>query len=985
MSAVAHRPARLRRDKARAGAGETTQRASRIKSNNYVAWSLVTAAIVTFAGVVAMPSAALAAAPTLTSPCFTSANKSEPLGVYTVPASGVSSVRVVLHGQRGEDRGSSKGGVGSKLVAELAVTPGQELVLGTLSGASGGTGAPKVNDELLAGDSGGRGGAAQFVSTLGADGCQHVLALAGGGGGAGAGGGGGNADAGAGATGGANGGNNNQSDAGGGGGATATAGGRGGAAGSSTFGYCSDGNAGAWGGLWSNGRGGDAAGTGSVNPCYNPRDGGGGGGAGYYYGGGGGSPYALGSAAGGGGGSTYVDPSVQKISLAASTAFPTPIAAPVYDTATAIGSTPNPSYAGKTVTINTHTTVLGTGQPVRLGEVTIRNGGTVLATLPLDANGRTSMTTTDLPVGVGALSATFSSVEDPSIAYRASATAGSIAQTVHPCAPAPTIVNQPVSTASTTGTTNTLRATVSVSPLFEGVPTMKWQTSEDNGSTWADAAGTSTVSTSGMPDGSAAASFAYPVSGGPRVLKYRAIATTCGGSTTSNAASLTVRAIDFDLTGLTKTFGAAPFDVSGYAARSNVPVGFSSKTPATCSVDDSNQSDEIAPRVVTVLAAGTCTLAANEFGDPGFTPAPEVQRSFTTAKKPLTVTAVANPLTQPQGTTSAPTIACNAGFVGTDTYVTAPVGVWGIYDGRHFGDGTTSGRFIPNTLTNLGAVRESSYITHCSGGNPGSNYTISKYVDGTFRITAPVVVVDTTAPVVTVPADMTVEATGPTGAQPTFAATAVDAVDGSTATTCNPASGSTFALGTATVTCSSTDKAGNTGTDSFTVTVQDKTAPVVTVPASMTVEASGPTGATATFTVTATDAVDGSTGATCTPASGSTFAIGTTTVTCSQKDAAGNTGSARFTVTVKGAGTQLTDLQAKVQSLPIDPTTRKNLQSILQTAQTALGKGDVRATCDKLTSFVSQVQALSGKKITTPAADGLLADARRIKAVLGCP
>ncbi len=1216
MSAVPNQRAALRHDKARAGT---------------LAWSLVAATIVTFAGVVATPNAALAAAPTFTSPCFTSVNKSEPLGVYTVPASGVSSVRLVLHGQRGEDRGLSKGGVGSRLVAELAVTPGQALVLGTLSGASGGAGAPKVNDALLAGDSGGRGGAAQFVSTLGADGCQHVLALAGGGGGAGAGGGGGNAEAGTAATGGANGGNNNQSDAGGGGGATATSGGSGGAAGSSTFGYCSDGNAGSWGGLWSNGRGGDAAGTGSVNPCYNPRDGGGGGGAGYHYGGGGGSPYALGAAAGGGGGSTYVDPSVQKISLAASNAFPTPIAAPVYDTATAIGSTPNPSYAGKTVTINTHTTVLGTGQPVRLGEVTIRNGSTVLATLPLDANGRTTMTTTDLPVGDGALSATFISVEDPSIAYRASATAGSIARKVHPCAPAPTIVNQPATTAATTGTTNTLRATVSVSPLFEGIPTMKWQTSEDNGSTWADAVGTSTVSTSGMPEGTAATTFAYPVSGGPRVLKYRAIAATCGGSTTSNAASLTVRAIDFDLTGLTKTFGAAPFDVSGYAARSNVPVGFSSKTPATCSVDDTDPSGEIAPSVVTVLAAGTCTLAANEFGDPGFTPAPEVQRSFTTAKKPLTVTAVANPLTQPQGTTSTPTIACNApGFVGTDTHVTAPIGVWGIYDGRRDGDGNTSGRFIANNTTNLGTVPEgTSYITHCSGGNPGSNYAISKYVDGTFKITAPVVATDTTAPVVTVPAAMTREASSASGAAVTFEATAQDAVNGATTVTCNPASGSTFALGATTVTCISTDAAGNTGTASFTVTVLDTVAPVVTVPADTSVEAtsadgadfsfeataqdavngattvtcnrtSGSTfalgeskvtcssadqagnegensftvtvvdtrspvvsvpedivaeatsaaGAVATFTASATDAVDGPSVATCAPASGttyaistttvtcsvtdvagnigtatftvavtdttdpdtalnsalpgdptkqtganfdfsgtdlvgvasfeckldsatfapcesplsysglaqgshtfevrardaagnvdkapasatwtvdttapvvavanvtvdatspagatvpftatatdtnpanpvvacapaagSTFAIGTTTVTCSATDAAGNIGTATFTVTVTTASTQLTNLQAKVQSVQADPTTRKNLQRILYTAQEAVDKGDTLAACDKLTSFVSQVTALSGKKIATPIANGLLIDARRIMAVLRC-
>ena len=100
---------------------------------------------------------------------------------------------------------------------------------------------------------------------------------------------------------------------------------------------------------------------------------------------------------------------------------------------------------------------------------------------------------------------------------------------------------------------------------------------------------------------------------------------------------------------------------------------------------------------------------------------------------------------------------------------------------------------------------------------------------------------------------------------------------------------------------------------------------------------------------------------------------------------AGNTGSASFTVTVQSASAQLTDLQATVESLPLEPTTRKNLQSILQNAQAAAGKGNIPAACDKLTSFVSQVtQALSGKKIATPTADGLRSDVPRILVVLGC-
>ncbi|MFA5910611.1 MAG: HYR domain-containing protein [Vicinamibacterales bacterium] len=174
-----------------------------------------------------------------------------------------------------------------------------------------------------------------------------------------------------------------------------------------------------------------------------------------------------------------------------------------------------------------------------------------------------------------------------------------------------------------------------------------------------------------------------------------------------------------------------------------------------------------------------------------------------------------------------------------------------------------------------------------------------------------VTVSDTVAPVVTVPANLNVAATSPAGAVADFTATAVDAIDGPIAlVSCTPASGSTFAIGTTTVTCSATDAHGNIGSASFTVTVSDTVAPVVTVPANLTLAATSPAGAVADFTATAADAIDGPIAlVSCAPASGSTFAIGTTTVTCSATDAHGNIGSASFTVTVS-------DTAAPVLTLP---------------------------------------------------------------------
>jgi hypothetical protein len=161
-----------------------------------------------------------------------------------------------------------------------------------------------------------------------------------------------------------------------------------------------------------------------------------------------------------------------------------------------------------------------------------------------------------------------------------------------------------------------------------------------------------------------------------------------------------------------------------------------------------------------------------------------------------------------------------------------------------------------------------------------------------------VLVRDTTAPAITVPANATIEATGPAGAPFTFTASAIDLVDGSVAVSCTSASGATFPAGTTTVACNATDSHANVGSTSFTVLVRDTTAPVITVPANATVEATSASGATFSFTASAADLLDGSVAVNCTRASGSTFGLGTTTVTCTATDAHLNSANKSFTVTV---------------------------------------------------------------------------------------
>src|SRR6185436_6231985 len=111
-----------------------------------------------------------------------------------------------------------------------------------------------------------------------------------------------------------------------------------------------------------------------------------------------------------------------------------------------------------------------------------------------------------------------------------------------------------------------------------------------------------------------------------------------------------------------------------------------------------------------------------------------------------------------------------------------------------------------------------------------------------------------------------------------FTATATDNCPG-VSYACVPPSGTTFAKGTNSVTCTATDASGNTASCSFTVTVEDHELPTIICPANIVAQiVPGTCQTNVTFAATAADNCPGVSYA-CVPPSGSAFAKGTNSVT----------------------------------------------------------------------------------------------------------
>jgi len=200
------------------------------------------------------------------------------------------------------------------------------------------------------------------------------------------------------------------------------------------------------------------------------------------------------------------------------------------------------------------------------------------------------------------------------------------------------------------------------------------------------------------------------------------------------------------------------------------------------------------------------------------------------------------------------------------------------------------------------------------------------------QASANVTVVDTTRPAINCPADITVNAAAGTCSAGVSVGTPTATDNCSTPSVSGarsdgqPLSG-LYPVGITTITWTATDAAGNSGTCTQRVTVKDAQPPTINVPAPITTEFTSESGAVVTFTVTSSDNCSSVTQS-CAPASGSTFAIGTTTVNCVATDLAGNSTPASFTVTVLGAlGTKL-DAISDIQAFLATVTDRQDSDAI---------------------------------------------------------
>lgn len=184
------------------------------------------------------------------------------------------------------------------------------------------------------------------------------------------------------------------------------------------------------------------------------------------------------------------------------------------------------------------------------------------------------------------------------------------------------------------------------------------------------------------------------------------------------------------------------------------------------------------------------------------------------------------------------------------------------------------------------------------GSNQSTNGTCMDLAGNVASNTATGINIDTTKPTINLPTDITAEATGSTGITVNYVAESTDNLDPAPILDCVLPSSSTFGLGTTSVTCTSTDQADNAETGQFDVTVEDTTPPLINSVSAMSATTSG-IGTIVTFASPAySDIVDGSGITTCSSPSGSFFPIGTTTVTCTATDNAGNSASISFTIQV---------------------------------------------------------------------------------------
>ncbi|MEI6083040.1 MAG: HYR domain-containing protein [Verrucomicrobiota bacterium] len=298
--------------------------------------------------------------------------------------------------------------------------------------------------------------------------------------------------------------------------------------------------------------------------------------------------------------------------------------------------------------------------------------------------------------------------------------------------------------------------------------------------------------------------------------------------------------------------------------------------------------------------------------------------------------------------------------------------------------------------------------TDCSGASvsvvclPASGSTFTSGVT-TVRCTA----TDTASRIGSNSFTVTISSAAPTivGASPisqcspvaTFTPTATDCSGASVSVVCSPASGSTFAIGNTTVRCTATDIASRIGSNSFVVTVLSTPPTLSSCPANIATNvasASNTTVVVSFSTPTATDCASAAATVVCSPASGSAFALGSTTVRCTATDTAGRTNSCSFSVSVSGLG--LGAINSAVDALTDEKMTagrKSSLNGNLTRAQAKLTAFNLDPTktsllkqsCAQLKAFITKVTIYKRLGIINATdADALLASANAAKLANGC-
>jgi uncharacterized repeat protein (TIGR01451 family) len=251
----------------------------------------------------------------------------------------------------------------------------------------------------------------------------------------------------------------------------------------------------------------------------------------------------------------------------------------------------------------------------------------------------------------------------------------------------------------------------------------------------------------------------------------------------------------------------------------------------------------------------------------------------------------------------------------------------------------------------------SSNVTLTRSGVPAGNvfplgtttitYTATDASGNHSSATQAVTVVDNTPPTITAPAPVTVNAdAGSCSAANVVLGTPQTADNCSVASVTNDAP-STFPLGTTVVTWTVKDASNNPATATQAVTVIDSTPPTISAPPAVTVSTGAGSSSCDAFvdnntlgTASASDSCAGSVTVTRNH-TGNTFPVGTTDVTWTATDAAGNTATAHQSVTV-------IDNTAPVVTAPLNVTASTDANSCSAT----LNPGTATAT-DNCTAGVS--------------------------------